>query len=182
MEMSWIWLNFSFKLVMSSFPICASFRCAMSLSTCPPMLIIHSININQEASSVEHISLFIRAVNKPSRREEKAPKGAYNKEELRQIETRGTANETMTLSHLWCWVLVWYRYTAGRHLCTLHWQPGFSLCIYWDLATRRLPLGGWTMWSSAATMVTPGTWTWTLSCGSWGSPWCLATDLEDFLV
>ena len=64
------------------------------------MLIIHSININPEASSVENISLFIRAVNKPSRREEKAPKGAYNKEELRQIETRGTANETMTLSHL----------------------------------------------------------------------------------
>ena len=62
--------------------------------------IIHLININQEASSVENISLFIRAVNKPSRREEKAPKGAYNKEELRQIETRGTANETMTLSHL----------------------------------------------------------------------------------
>ena len=76
------------------------YRCAMSLSTCPPMLIIHSININPEASSVENISLFIRAVNKPSRREEKAPKGAYNKEELRQIETRGTANETMTLSHL----------------------------------------------------------------------------------
>ena len=95
-------------------------------------------------SSVENISLFIRAVNKPSRREEKAPKGAYNKEELRQIETPGTANETMTLSHLWCWELVWYRYTAGRHLCTLHWQPGSSLCIYWDLATRRLPLDGWT--------------------------------------
>ena len=94
------------------------------------MLIIHSFNINQEASSVENISLFIRAVNKPSRREEKAPKGAYNKEELRQIETRGTANETMTLSHLWCWELVWYRYTAGRHLCTLHWQPGYSLCIW----------------------------------------------------
>ena len=181
MEMSWIWLHFSFKLVMSSFPICASFRCAVSLSTCPPMLIIHSININQEdrQSRTSHYSL------EPStnlREEKRRPLKAYNKEELRQIETRGTANETMTLSHLWCWVLVWYRYTAGRHLCTLHWQPGFSLCIYWDLATRRLPLGGWTMWSSAATMVTPGTWTWTLSCGSWGSPWCLATDLEDFLV
>ena len=79
----------------------------------------------------------------------------------------------MTLSHLWCWVLDWY--TAGRHFHTLHRQPGYSLYS----ATWGPPLGVWTMWSSATATSTPGTWTWTLSCGSWGSSWCLATDLED---
>ena len=97
--------HFSFKLAMSSFPIGASFRCAIVRYSCPPMLIIRIQSIlfrkRQCQSSTSHYSLEPSTnLREVSQCLEKAPKIANNKEKVLIIETPCTANKTMTLSHL----------------------------------------------------------------------------------